>query len=88
MPMVMEAIDNMSADERLQTMEYLWAAMTRVAAPEPPIWHGQVLAERRRRAEAGEETFISLDESKRRFRGILDDRRDPDWTAAHLGCAR
>jgi len=68
MPTVMEAIDKMSADERLQTMEYLWAAMTRVSAPEPPAWHGQVLAERRKRVAAGEESFISLEESKRRFR--------------------
>jgi len=68
MPMVMEAIDKMSAEERLQTMEYLWSVMTRVAAPEPPSWHGQVLDERRRRVAAGEESFISLEESKRRFR--------------------
>jgi len=74
MPMVMEAIDKMSAGERLQTMEYLWSAMTRVAAPEPPAWHGQVLEERRRRVESGEETFISLDESKRRFREAVHAR--------------
>jgi len=74
MPMVMEAIDKMSADERLRTMEYLWAAMTRVAAPEPPEWHGQVLAERRKRVAAGEETFITLEESKRRFREAVHAR--------------
>lgn len=71
MPMVREAIDKMSADERLQTMEYLWSVMTRVAVPEPPAWHQQVLDERRRRVAAGEESFISLEESKRRFREAI-----------------
>ena len=28
MPAVMEAIDRMTADERVKTMEYLWVAMT------------------------------------------------------------
>jgi len=32
----------------IKTMEYLWSVMTRVAAPEPPSWRGQVLDERRR----------------------------------------
>ena len=49
MPAVMEAIDRMSADERIKTMEYLWAAMTAAAEPEPPAWHGDILAERRSR---------------------------------------
>ena len=68
MPAVMEAIDRMSPDERVQTMEYLWAAMTAAAEPDPPLWHGDVLAERRRRAAAGEETFIPLDEAMRQVR--------------------
>ena len=65
MPAVMEAIDRMSPDERVKTMEYLWAAMT--AAPESPAWHGDILAERRRRVAAGEEGFMSVAESKRRL---------------------
>ena len=67
MPAVMEAIDRMSSDERVKTMEYLWAAMTAAAEPEPPAWHGDILAERRRRVEAGEECFMSVAESKRRL---------------------
>ena len=67
MPAIMEAIDRMSADERVKTMEYLWAAMTATAEPEPPAWHGDVLAERRRRVAAGEEGFMSVAESKRRL---------------------
>ena len=49
MPAVMEAIDRMSPDERVKAVEYLWAAMTAVAEPESPAWHGDILAERRRR---------------------------------------
>ena len=67
MPAIMEAIDHMSSDDRVKTMEYLWAAMTAVAAPEPPAWHGDILAERRRRVESGEARFMSVSESKRRL---------------------
>ena len=68
MPAVMEAIDRMSSDERVKTMEYLWSAMTATAEPEPPAWHGDVLAERRRRVAAGEEKFIPLEEAMRQLR--------------------
>jgi len=67
MPAMKEAIDSMSAAERVRTMEYLWAAMTNAAEVEAPAWHEAVLAERRRRVEAGEETFMSIEESKRRL---------------------
>ena len=67
MPAIMEAIDRMSSDDRVRTMEYLWAVMTAVAAPEPPAWHGDILAERRRRVESGEARFMSVSESKRRL---------------------
>ena len=72
MPAVMEAIDRMTSDERVKTMECLWAAMTAVAAPEPPAWHGGVLAERRRRVQSGEEEFITIAESKRRLREAVN----------------
>ncbi|MGN0854178.1 MAG: addiction module protein [Kiritimatiellia bacterium] len=48
-------------------MEGLWEAMTAVAEPEPPAWHGDILAERRRRAASGEKGFMSVSESKRRL---------------------
>ena len=67
MPAVMEAIDRMSFADKVKTMEYLWAAMTATAELEPPAWHGDILAERRRRVEAGEEGFMSVAESKRRL---------------------
>jgi len=74
MPAVMEAIDRMSATERVKTLEYLWAAMTAVAAPEPPPWHADVLEERRRRVAAGDESFMSLEESKYRLHEAVHGR--------------
>ena len=67
MPAIMEAIDRMSSEERVKTMECLWSAMTAAAESEPPTWHGGILAERRRRVTAGEEGFVSLDASMRRL---------------------
>lgn len=68
MPAVQEAIDRMSFADKVKTMEYLWAAMTADAEPEPPAWHEDVLAARRRRVEAGEEHFIPLEEAFRQLR--------------------
>lgn len=42
MPAVMEAIKRMSPEEKVKTMEYLWAAMTANAELEPLAWHGEV----------------------------------------------
>ena len=67
MPAVMEAIDWISSGERVKTMEYLWAGTTATAEPEPPAWHGDILAERRRCVAAGEEGLMSVAESKRRL---------------------
>lgn len=68
MPAVKEAIDRMSFADKVKTMEYLWAAMTADEEPEPPAWHGDILAERRRRVAAGEEHFIPLEEAFRQLR--------------------
>ena len=76
MPAIMEAIDRMSSEERVKTMEYLWAAMTAAAEPEPPAWHGDVLAERRRRVAAGEEKLIPLEEAMRQLREEVLNRLD------------
>jgi len=32
--------------------------------------------------------YYEVEEGVARVYGVLDDRRDPDWTAAHLGCAK
>ena len=61
-------IQNMTQVERLSTMEALWDVLCH-EQPEPnsPDWHGDILAERRRKIESGEARFISIEEAKRRI---------------------
>ncbi|PWU18937.1 MAG: hypothetical protein C5B50_07935 [Verrucomicrobia bacterium] len=62
-------IEGMSVAEKLRTMEQLWDALSRdsheVASP---AWHGDVLAQRKRRAERGEAKFLTLDQLRARLR--------------------
>jgi len=61
-------IEKMTNSERLRTMEALWDALCHEdAEPESPQWHGDILAERRRKIESGEARFISIEEAKRRL---------------------
>ncbi len=60
-------IKKMNMVERLRAMEALWDALIHGdAEPESPAWHGDILAERKRRMESGEMEFISLRELKAR----------------------
>jgi len=63
-------IERMSVAERLQVMEQLWDALRRdgeeVTSPE---WHGEVLADRKARAQRGEAKFLTLDQLRARLRG-------------------
>ena len=74
MPAVMEQIKHMSVAEKMQTMELLWSSLATSAGFEPPSWHADVLAVRRRRVENGEETFMTLEESKRRLQEAVHAR--------------
>ena len=54
MPAVLEAIDKMSTQERVETMGYIWNLLDVADANyEPPMWHGRELARRRALYEAG-----------------------------------
>jgi len=46
MSAICTAIDQMSTAEKVQTMEYLWTALSSHYADETPAWHAAVLAER------------------------------------------
>lgn len=68
--MITAEIENMTAAERLRTMESLWDAICHdTAEPDSPSWHEDVLSERRKKIESGEAIFISLEETKRRLQG-------------------
>jgi len=61
-------IEKMTLAERLETMEMLWASLSRDAsAVASPVWHGDILAERLAKVSRGEGVFLSLDEVKRRL---------------------
>lgn len=59
------AINNMTQQEKLKTMEALWDSLahdeSELASPD---WHGEVLAARRSKIESGAATFVSLDDLK------------------------
>jgi hypothetical protein len=64
-----EAISRMSTAERLQAMEQLWESLRRSDDYVPsPQWHGDVLAERKVRAEQGESRFLTLEQLRTRLR--------------------
>jgi hypothetical protein len=71
----MEAVlplDQMTTEEKLRSMEVLWADLTRKADNfESPAWHGDVLRERDQRIAEGKESFIDWDEAKRQLRERL-----------------
>ena len=64
MPAVSKAIDKMSVSEKVNTMEYIWNALTAHYTESTPAWHADVLAARRRKVESGEAEFLSIEESE------------------------
>jgi len=69
MPTFIREIEQMPQIEKLRMMDVLWTSILASAdSLEPPAWHAEVLRERRRRAESGEETFVPWEEAKRRLR--------------------
>ena len=61
-------IEKMSLDERLQTMELLWASLARTPDAVPsPDWHGEVLAKRMAKIDRGEAEFLTIPELKERL---------------------
>ena len=62
-------IERMSVEERLQTIELLWDSISKLGdAVASPAWHGQVLAARRAKVDAGEGQFLSMDELRDRLK--------------------
>ena len=60
-------LNQMSVEEKIQTMELLWDSLSQAPADlESPDWHREILEERWRKVDAGEAVFLSLDELKAR----------------------
>lgn len=63
--MVLNAIRNMTLQERLQAMEALWDALTHKGVElDSPFWHQEVLASRSAKLQEDAARFVSLDELK------------------------
>ena len=61
-------IEQMSLEERLQTMELLWVSLARTPDAVPsPDWHGEVLAGRLAKIERGEGEFLTIPQVKERL---------------------
>ncbi len=62
-------VSRLSRAEQLQTMEWLWTSLSKKPEEiESPEWHGEILAARKAKVDAGEEHFLSIDELKERLR--------------------
>ena len=61
-------IEQMSLEERLQTMELLWVSLARTPDAVPsPDWHGEVLAARLAKIERREGEFLTIPQVKERL---------------------
>jgi hypothetical protein len=58
-------LDRMTTAEKLSAMEPLWQDLSRNADQfESPAWHGEVLREREKRVEEGQETYVNWEAAK------------------------
>jgi putative addiction module component (TIGR02574 family) len=62
-----ENVSRLSKSERLQMMEVLWHSL-RDDEPQSPAWHGEIIAARLAKEEAGKAEFLTLTELKERLR--------------------
>lgn len=69
-------LDEMTLGEKLSAMEALWKDLSsRPDEWEPPAWHKEVLRERVRQIEAGEDHFLSWEEAQKYIDALVAERR-------------
>jgi putative addiction module component (TIGR02574 family) len=62
-------LDQMTVKEKLKAMEAIWRSLSQQEDQVPvPDWHKEVLDRRQRQIDAGEASFISLEEMEERVR--------------------
>lgn len=64
-------LEQMSIEDKIRTMEYLWDDLCRRAEVSSPQWHNEILLERERDVLAGNAKFIDLDVAKEKIRDSL-----------------
>ncbi len=58
-------LKTMTATDKLQAIEEIWADLAREAGDVPsPAWHGDVLRSRERRIADGTARFLDIDDAK------------------------
>jgi hypothetical protein len=63
-------LDQMTAEEKVRTMEALWQSLSAdPATVESPAWHEEELRERERKIESGESKFVDWEKAKTDIRG-------------------
>jgi hypothetical protein len=62
-------LQQMTAVDKLQAIEEIWADLVRVSKDVPaPAWHGDVLHAREQRVADGTAQFLDIDDAKRAVR--------------------
>jgi hypothetical protein len=65
-------LERMTATDKLQAIEELWADLVRESADVPfPAWHGDVLRAREQRIADGASRFLDISEAKQAVREQL-----------------
>ena len=56
-------IEKMTVRERLQVIELLWDSITHSSEDiEPPVWHSEILNDRKKIIESGKADWLTMDE--------------------------
>lgn len=64
-------LETMSVAEKLEAMEAIWTSLcSRPNDVSSPAWHEDVLAERKKRLEAGDATVLDWAEAKKRLQDL------------------
>lgn len=66
-------IDEMTPEQRLTALHILWEKLAETPeVVEPPVWHGEVLAERTTKFERGESNLVAWEEARKRLKERFD----------------
>ena len=66
--MNIQDIKNMTASERIQTMEAIWDSLIYENKDiETPAWHEEIIENRKKRIKSGNAQFISLSDLKTKY---------------------
>jgi hypothetical protein len=65
-------LDDLTIEEKISVMEYLWDDLCRHADKTlSPAWHGDVLSEREESLTRGDAQFIDWEDAKKKIREAL-----------------